>query len=472
MAIVTKELKDVKTAVRNVYQKGVDLIDKHQRDYGIELLKQVVQAEPGFLNARKILRAAERDKSSSLSGFGKFVANMKSLQHIMKAQSKMGKNPVEAMAAIEEALSLNLFSASALNVLANAAKNAGANFACSEALDILLEMDPDNEATLKNATELYQAINDGRNLLKVWQRLASKNPQNLEYQGKLREAAALATMEAGEWEKNESAAAKAAAAAKQQKSSNAAAGDRIIRAEEDIRAMSAQFEQEIAAGNESVDLRKKLAELYMRSNRFEEAIAAYDWIVKKMGTLDPAIDRLIERCNIAIVQNEIEQLKAAGAAEEEIQAREQAIYNYRLERYEDRVRLYPNDLLCRYDLAEVYWEGGEVDKALEQFQLAQRNPSHRLLAMTYLGRCFHAKGQNDMAIEEFQKVLDEMPTMSKDKMNTLYHLGLTYEDTGDAEQAVACFKQIYSANVNYMDVAERMNAFYARKQAARNDAQA
>ena len=232
--------------------------------------------------------------------------------------------------------------------------------------------------------------------------------------------------------------------------------------------MIVKYEEEISKGNESVDLRRKLAELYMRSGRYEESIEAYQFIVKKMGTLDPAIDRCIEKATIAITTRKIEELKAANAPQEEIDKLEQSILDYKLERYEDRVRLYPNDLVCRYELAVVYWDRNEVDKALEQFQLAQRNPAHRLQAMTYLGRCFHAKGQNDMAVEQFKSVLSEMPVMDKEKMSTLYYLGVTYEDIGEGKNAIDCFKQIYSANVNYLDVAKRMNDYYEKEKAKKN----
>ena len=142
----------------------------------------------------------------------------------------------------------------------------------------------------------------------------------------------------------------------------------------------------------------------------------------------------------------IENLKASGASAEEIAAQEKEIYDYRLDRYEDRVKNYPNDLMLRYELAELYWEGRNIDKALEQFQIAQKNPQKRLSAIVYLGRCFHEKGQNDMAIEQFDKALSEMPVMDKEKMNTLYYLGITYDNLNQAEKAQDCFKQIYTAD--------------------------
>ena len=74
-SIKKKNFKDVTTGVRAVYQKGVEMIDKRQMDYGIELLKQVVQKEPGFIEARKVLRAAEKEKTSAMSGFANSYNN-------------------------------------------------------------------------------------------------------------------------------------------------------------------------------------------------------------------------------------------------------------------------------------------------------------------------------------------------------------------------------------------------------------
>lgn len=466
MAIVKKNFKDVTTSERSLYQKALSVLEKNQLDYGLELLKSLVQRDPGFMDARSRLRNVEQIKTSSMNGLAKVIAQIKSLPYLIKAQTIAGKQPLEAMKLAEEALALNLHQAGVLKLLAQVAKGQDATYISSEAIEIMMEMDPMNEGNLRTAAALYKELGDGHNLLKVWQRLAAKYPDNLEFQAQLREAAAMATMEQGRWDKEESAAEKAAAAAKN-KNKDADIGDRIIRADDDIRDAILQMEAKVNAGDESIDMRRKLAELYMRAKRYEESIKAYEWIAQKMGTLDPTIDRCIEKAYVAIVDQNIEELKQNNAPEEEIEEQRQAIYNYRLERYEERVRLYPSDLLCRFELAEVLWEGKQVDRALEQFQLAQRNPSHRLSAMTYLGRCFHAKGQNDMAVEQFQKVVAEMPVMDAEKMNTLYYMGITYEDIGDDKAALDCFKQIYSANVNYRDVSTRMNAFYEKQKAAK-----
>jgi hypothetical protein len=67
-----------------------------------------------------------------------------------------------------------------------------------------------------------------------------------------------------------------------------------------------------------------------------------------------------------------------------------------------------------------------------------------------------------MAIEQFEKAVGEMPVMDKDKMNAVYFQGLVYEEMGQKERAVACFKDIYQTDIKYRDVGKRIEAFYQK----------
>lgn len=463
MAIVQKELKDVSTSIRSLYQKALHVLETDSGlNYGIELLKNIVQREPGFLDARKALRKAEQRHCAAMGGIAKFFAQLKCGKFLIRAKTNLNKNPLSAMVDIEEALALYLHSAPALNILAEAAKAAGGSFIAIEALELLRESAPDNEDNLNKLCELYKETGDGGSVLQISQKLASLHPDSLELQARVREAAAIATMSDSSWKDQGSSFRDKIRKTDGEK---VVSGDKIIRAEEDVQAEIARIEQKIAAGGpeaESLDLHRKLAEFYIRINLFEKALNVYNWIVEKMGTLDPAIDKAIERAKVAIGRRDVETLRKENAPESEISTREQAIYNYRLERAEDRIRLYPNDLVLRYELAELYWEGKSIDKALEQFQLAQRQPQKRLSAIVYLGRCFHEKKQYDMALEQFTKALQDMLSMNSQKLDTLYYLGITYEAMGRKTEALDCFKQIYSADITYRDVKDRVSVNYSK----------
>ena len=49
-----------------------------------------------------------------------------------------------------------------------------------------------------------------------------------------------------------------------------------------------------------------------------------------------------------------------------------------------------------------------------------------------------------------------MISMDRQKMDALYFLGLTYENTNNIEKAMECFKQIYRANIKFRDVSDRI----------------
>ena len=455
MAIVKKTLKDVSAATKSAYTKAMQVMNQGNLEYAITLFKEIVQFDPGFLDAREKLRKCERDHFAKMNTVAKALAAVKSAKFLTKGNMLKAKKPKEAMDQAEEALALNIFNPAALNLLAESAKKLEAMFICVEAYELLVEKDDKNEANIVKLGEYYKADGQGIKYLTICQKLADKYPGDLEKLALLREAAALASMEKGKWGQGEKSDFK-----KNLNAGNKDQGDRIIRAEDDIREMIEKYSKEIAEGNESIDTRRRLAELYVRAEEYEKAIEAYNWIVEKMGTLDPAIDKAIEKANTAISKRKVEQMIKDGRPQEEIDAEKKANYDYRMERYKDRIRLYPNDLQIRFEYAEILWEGGAVDDALEQFQIAQRNPQHRLIAIVYLGRCFAAKNQFDMAIEQFNRALEDMPTMNQDKMFTLYHLGCTYDGMGKKKEALDCFKQIYAVDIKYMDVAERINRFY------------
>lgn len=459
MAIEKKSLKDVSTNLRTQFQKGQNELNKNNVKYAIELLKFVVQREPGFMEAREALRTAERNYSDAMGGFKKFLGQLKAGKFLVRAKGTMSKNPKAAMSDIEEALAIYLYSSAALNTLADAAKVAEAHFIAIEALEIIRETEPANEQNLNKLCELYEKVKDGNNVLKIRQKLADLHPDSLELQAKVREAAALATM-TSTWSKDEG---QGSTIQKRENADPKSAGDKIIRLEEDIQAEIAAAEEKIASGApeaDSIDYRRKLTEYYMRLEQFEKALEHYNWIVEKMGTLDPSIDKAIEKANVGIATKNLEAMRASGCTEEDIKEQEEEIYSYRLGRCEDRVRQYPNDLQLRFELAELYWQGTRVDDALEQFQLAQRHPQKRVTAIVYMGRCFQAKGQYDMAVEQYLSALKDMLGADEQKLETLYSLGLTYEAMGKKEDAFSCFKQIYSADITFRDVKDRVAANY------------
>ena len=154
------------------------------------------------MDARNALRDVERKKAERTNGFSKFLAGMQSIGTLTKGRALLSKKPLEALAAAEEVLSLNLYSPSGLKLLMDAGKSNETPFIEVEAMELMTEMSPSNESYLNNLADRYKELGDGRNYLKIRQKISALHPDSLELQGALREAAAIATMEAGGWDSN------------------------------------------------------------------------------------------------------------------------------------------------------------------------------------------------------------------------------------------------------------------------------
>jgi tetratricopeptide (TPR) repeat protein len=150
-----------------------------------------------------------------------------------------------------------------------------------------------------------------------------------------------------------------------------------------------------------------------------------------------------------------------GVAERREQARgELAVF--RLADAQRTVERYPNDYAARQVLGGLYLEAGKTDLAIAQFQQAQKNPQVRIAALVGLGRAFKAKKLFDLAVTQFTTAKRELSAMDDTKKDVVYELGSCLEAMGNGEAAIAEFKAVYSEDIGFRDVAEKINAYYAR----------
>ena len=109
----------------------------------------------------------------------------------------------------------------------------------------------------------------------------------------------------------------------------------------------------------------------------------------------------------------------------------------------------------------MLFENDYFNEAIQQFQVAQRSARNRVKSLYFLGLCFKAKGQHDMAVDQLDAALKELLVMDATKKDVLYELGLIAELQGDIPTALGHFKQIYQADIGYRDVAAKVESGYA-----------
>lgn len=120
------------------------------------------------------------------------------------------------------------------------------------------------------------------------------------------------------------------------------------------------------------------------------------------------------------------------------------------------------DAETHYNLGVAFREMGLLDEAIGEFQKvlkgAQKGsyPPHFLQACTLLAICFMDKNMPAIATKWYARAL-EMPDLDEEAMLALqYDLGVAYERAGETKSALEKFTEVYSQNIDYRDVAEKI----------------
>ncbi len=168
------------------------------------------------------------------------------------------------------------------------------------------------------------------------------------------------------------------------------------------------------------------------------------------------IERRLQECEIAV---------AAAPGNADTVARRDGVRAelaaFRLSDAQRTVERYPNDFAARQVLGARCLAAGQFDQAIAQFQHAQKNPQVRIAALTGLGRAFKAKRLYDLAVAQLGTAKAELGGMTEQKKEIIYELGACHELMGHLDLAIAEFKLVYTEDIGFSDVADKVNAYYA-----------
>jgi tetratricopeptide (TPR) repeat protein len=117
-----------------------------------------------------------------------------------------------------------------------------------------------------------------------------------------------------------------------------------------------------------------------------------------------------------------------------------------------------------YNLGVAFREMGLLDESIGELQkvclaVERGQPfPHVMQAFTWLAQAFLDKGVPQAAIRWYEKAL-KLPTIDEDARIALhYELASAYEACENKQAALNHFLEVYGANIDYRDVAERIKA--------------
>jgi tetratricopeptide (TPR) repeat protein len=477
---------DLSANARALYLKARHANDIGNHGYVIQLMQSVLKEAPGFLDGRKLMRAASLAQNRGKKG-GSFSLAGTTLG--LTSGAALKKDPLSAMEMAEKVLATDPTNVQANQLLFEGAVKANLPQVASFALETLVASNTKDTKLMHQLANHYATIGDSDKAVAVYNKIVQINPSDLEAIKKGKDASARATMTKGKWEEVEKSEGKMNFRDLMKSKEEAVALEnkgKVVRTTDQIAQQVAEVYGQWETQQQNLDLSRRLSNLY--EQWFETVVANNGPADEAEGYLDNAIwyyahtNSLLNGgdANIARKKTDLEMRKTDRRikvleeylaqvnpddpdtkpfADELATLREQRDSSV-IDTAKKRVADNPTDLQLRYELGEVLKNAGKYTEAVPELQRARQNPNVRLKAMNLLGQCFVAKNMYDLAVVQFKTAASEIAGMDALKKDILYQLGLVYEKLGKKEDYLDAMKQIYEADYGYLDVAHRVESSY------------
>ena len=448
---------DLAQKAQNFTNRGRQALETGRYELAVDMLMEAVSAAPDILETRKLLRAAQiaNFRKNGKAGFGAKLGYMMARQKIMGLVKK-GKG-AEAMAEAEKLLSQNPMDPDNIEAAVKAAEAAGKADHAAITIEAAYECSNKDPALLERVATYYTMSKRWDKARDAYQKLSELNPGDQRIVQLLKNAEAQATMNAGWTETAGKKGGFQALIANKEQAAKLDAANKAVVTGDDAELLIQEKLKQIEAEPKNMNARRALARIYIQGKRFYEAIEALQQAIEVSGTMDPELDRMLSQTKVQYYDQQIDALKSEGR-EEEATNMEGEKNQFVFDDLAARVERYPNDLHLRFELGKQYFTYGYYDDALTHLQLAQKSPKDRLWALYYLAMCFLSQGQTDMGVMQLETARDAIPTMDDLKKKVVYQLGLCAESAGDLAKAYQYYKDVYSSDVSFEDLSERMLA--------------
>ena len=442
---------------QNFTNRGRQALETGRYELAVDMLMEAMSAAPDILETRKLLRAAQiaNFRKNGKAGFGAKLGYMMARQKIL-ALVKKGKG-AEAMDEAEKLLCQNPLDPDNIEAAVKAAEAAGKADHAAISIEAAYECSNKDPSLLERVATYYTMSKRWDKARDAYRKLSELKPGDQRVVQLLKNAEAQATMNSG-W--TETAGKKGGfqnLIANKEQAAKLDAANKAVVTGDDAELLIQEKLKQIEAEPKNMNARRALARIYIQGKRFYEAIDVLQQAIEVSGTMDPELDRMLSQTKAQYYDQQIDALRKEGREEEAV-AMEGEKNQFVFDDLAARVERYPNDLHLRFELGKQYFTYGYYDDALTHLQLAQKSPKDRLWALYYLAMCFLSQGQNDMGVMQLETARDALPTMDDLKKKVVYQLGLCAEAAGDLQKAYQYYKDVYSSDVGFEDLSERMLA--------------
>lgn len=459
-----KNLNEISRPARDMFEKGKTAMQRNNLDYAIMHFQQVLLTEPGFYDCRAALRAAQFKRAGASTGFmKKFFGTASSQPALAKAQIAMRKDPLDAFPVLEQVLDSDPNNTGAHKLIAEAAEAADFPKTALISLEILVKQNPKDRPTKIRLAALYSKLNQIPKAEAIYNELLKANPNDAEVAQAYKNLTARKTMDEGGYDALADGKGSYRDILKdKQEAVTLEQENRVVKSDDRAAELITEYQERLQREPNNLKLLRNLAEMHIQRKEFDQGLDYYNRIRATEGGSDPSLEKAIADAELKRFDHRLSQLDPNSpeysALADKIQAEK---FTYQLDECKQRAEKYPTDLLIRFELGVLLLQANKVGEAIREFQQAQMNPQKRLQAMGNLAQCFFRRGMYDMAAAKLNEALKEKLVLDDEKKDLIYNLGLVLEKQNKRAEAIEQFKIIYAVDIDYRDVAAKVDSYYS-----------
>jgi len=446
--------------VEDLYARACEAIERANYDYAIELIREVLRQNPQFPEARVALRGTERRRAQER---GRSIGALLALPFRMASTALRAAfgGARKALEAYEDFLETYPDSFWGLTGAAAAAHKAGLPGEAAQVFKDALRFKPNSKRLLRALADALKDADEPEEALKYVLRLSSMNPTDRDLLAEVRDLEATDHMVSHQMD---SATSFRDMVRDKEQAEKLEAAQRMTVSADDLRRQVTEAEQALRADPRHPTKTLRLAQLYLDTDQLGKArslllkmnkeLPDNYQIREKLGDVqlmvyDRAIRQLAEQLEKEPGNSE------ARAKKEQLEGKRN---RFAIKEYQWRIEQHPTDRTLQFKLGLAYFRAGRHNEAIASFQEAAHEPRHQLESARMLGLCFMHKRQFDLALEQFSRAIKRHPDMDEEGKELRYLQASAYEQMGRTEEALNIYKQIYSQDINFKDVAAKVDS--------------
>jgi len=443
-------------AVEDLYKKACDAVERANYAYAVELFREVLRQNPEYPDARMALRGTERRLRGEKGGG--IVGALAALPTALKTLFGDSRKKLEAF---EDYLEKHPNSFWGLMKAGAAARKAGLKGEAAMLYTDAIQQKPNHKGGLRVLCEVLIENGQSAEALKYMQRLATLAPEDRDLLHELRDLEATQHMSSHQMEGADSFRDMIR---DKDEADRLEQSHRMAVTKDDLRSQVPVLEQEVAENPKHPGRIVRLAQLYIDVDQVGKA---RDFLKEKHELLPDNYEvreklgdaqMLLYDRAVAAAEARAEQQPDDAESKAKLDELRKRRGAFAIKEYAWRHKQHPTDKQVQMLLGQAYFDAGQYNEAIANFQSTVQDGRFAVVSARMLGRCFMAKGQFDLALSQFDSAIQNHSQMDAEGKDLLYFQAQVYEKMGKSEEALRVYKKIYSQDITFRDVAQRVES--------------